>query len=374
MFKNRIKILSLRVLLIYLLVFAVLSNPKPEDSIKKPVNQNNTPDIIWKDLDINENNIIEKDIEYKQINIENRKSERRIYQIGFTRDGKNLLVVTSFRISLLSLPELTEIAYLEPRNIVPGGFTGVSLSHDSRELLVGSSWENTALLLDWSGSKLKKYSCKEPYTYPEDVKFSLDNKIVYVSCLQYAKDRKYMAIYKISGEEISFSEVKHSYIEILKNQVYTFSSKEILMKDIQSGKNFIIRFPNIVQSYTFFNEKEWVTGSEGQWTFWSLVGSNLIKKSSFTAMETGFKGEDYKLDTDYRNYAALSPTGSYLLTGGVKAGYLWSRSGELKKKLVGHSRNVSAVAFSPDGSFVVTASPEKIILWGKDISENPVSQ
>jgi WD40 repeat protein len=42
---------------------------------------------------------------------------------------------------------------------------------------------------------------------------------------------------------------------------------------------------------------------------------------------------------------------------------------ELQKKLTGHSRNVSAVAFSQDGNYIVTASPDKLILWGKESFE-----
>ena len=192
---------------------------------------------------------------------------------------------------------------------------------------------------------------------------------MYVSCLQFAKDKKFLGVYKTTGEEVSFSEVKHSYLEILNNHLFTFSPREVLMKDVKSGKNTSLKFPSMIQSYAFFDEKEWVTGAEGQWTFWSMVGSNLIKKSSFLALETGFKGEDYKLDTDYRNYAALSPSGKYLLTGGVKGAYIWNRTGELKKKLSGHTRNVSAVAFSSDGNYLATASPDKIMLWIKEITE-----
>lgn len=359
---------------LFIVSCAISSNSTPdENSLKKPIRMNQSPDEIWKEIGVSDQNLLEnREIDFKPLFSENRKVERRVYQIIFSKDNKFLVAVTSFRISMYSLPEMSEIAFLEPRNIVPGGFTGVSLSNDMKELLVGSSWENTALLLDWSGNKLKKFSCKDPFAYPEDVKFSIDNKLVYVSCLQFAKDKKFLGVYKTSGEEVSFSEGKHTYLEILNNHLFTFSSKEVLMKDVRSGKNTSLKFPNLIQSYAFFDEKEWVTGAEGQWTFWSMVGSNLIKKSSFHALETGFKGEDYKLDNDYRSYAALSPSGKYLLTGGIKAAYIWNRNGELKKKLVGHSRNVSAVAFSSDGNYLATASPDRIMLWVRENLETPL--
>lgn len=348
----------------------ISSNSIKEESVKKPILEKNLADDLWKNLQLPEDTKDDKDYDYKQISLENRKDQRRVYRVLFTQDNKFLLVVTSFRISLYKIPELSEISFLEPRQIVPGGFTGVSLSNDGKEILAGASWENMAYLLDWSGNKLKSYSCKHPHSYPEDVKFSSDQKLVYISCLQFAKDKRYLGVYKVSGEEVTFSEVKHSYLEIVNNQTYSFSAKEILMSDVVTGKKILIRFPNNIQSYTFFNEKEWVTGSEGQWTFWSLVGSNLIKKSSFTAIESGFKGEDYNLDTDYRTYAALSPSGKYFLTGGKKGAYIWNRNGEMVRRFPGHVRNVSAVAFSPDGMFLVSASPEKIILWGKNQEAN----
>jgi WD40 repeat protein len=359
------------VVILFLVSCSISPNSTPEEiSLKKPLRINQSPDEIWKEIGVTDQSLIEnRETDFRPLIFENRKTERRVYQVLFSKDNKYLIAVTSFRISMYSLPDMIEVAFLEPRNIVPGGFTGVSLSYDSKELLVGSSWENTALLLDWSGNKLKKFSCKDPFAYPEDVKFSLDNKLVYVSCLQFAKDKKFLGVYKTTGEEVSFSEVKHSYLEILNNHLFTFSPREVLMKDVKSGKNTSLKFPSMIQSYAFFDEKEWVTGAEGQWTFWSMVGSNLIKKSSFLALETGFKGEDYKLDTDYRNYAALSPSGKYLLTGGVKGAYIWNRTGELKKKLSGHTRNVSAVAFSSDGNYLATASPDKIMLWIKEITE-----
>jgi WD40 repeat protein len=347
----------------------VVSPNGVKDEFKKPLEPNNNPDDIWKEIETNEKKGIDPEFLYRQLSFESRKTQRRVYQLVFPKDDRSLVAITSFRISHYSLPDLLETEYLEPRNIIAGGFTGISISNDGREILVGASWENFAYLLDWSGNKIRKFSCKEPFAYPEDVKFSSDNKSVYISCFQFVNDKKYLANYKITGEEISFSEMKYTHLEILKDYLFYFSPKEMLMRDFSSGKNYILKFPNLVQSYTFFDEKEWVTGSDGQWTFWSLMGTRLIKKSSFIARETGFIGEDYKLDNDYRNYASLSPSGKYLLTGGLKGAYIWNRNGELQKKLSGHSRNVSAVAFSQDGNYIVTASPDKLILWGKETTE-----
>ena len=347
----------------------VVSSNGVKEDFKKPLEPNHNPDEIWKDIEPNDTKGMESGFLYKQLSYESRKSQRRVYQLVFPKDDNALVAITSFRISHYSLPDLIETEFLEPRNIIPGGFTGISISNDGREILVGASWENSAYLLDWSGNKIRKFSCKEPFAYPEDIKFSSDNKSVYISCFQFVKDKKYLANYKVTGEEISFSEMKYTHLEISKDYLFYFSPKEMLMKDFSSGKNYILKFPYLVQSYTFFDEKEWVTGSDGQWTFWSMAGAKVIKKSSFIAKETGFNGEDYKLDNDYRNYASLSPSGKYLLTGGLKGAYIWNRSGELQKKLTGHSRNVSAVAFSQDGNYIVTASPDKLILWGKDSFE-----
>lgn len=339
---------------------------------RKPLNPNPSLDEIWKAMDSIEPNGIQAEFLYKQINFEIRKTQRRVYQLIFSKEDTFLVAITSFRISKYNLPDLIETDFLEPRNIVPGGFTGIAISNDGKEILVGASWENSAYLLNWSGNIIRKYSCKEPFAYPEDVKFSSDNKTIFVSCYQFAKDRKFLINYKVTGEEISNLEMKYTHLEIWKDYLIYFSTKEMFMKNFSSGKNLILKFPNLVQSYIFYNEKEWVTGADGIWTFWTMIGSKLIKKSSFHAKETGFLGEDYKLDTDYRNYATLSPSGKYLLTGGFRGAYIWNRNGELQKKLTGHSRNVSAVAFSSDGNYIATASPEKLILWGKDTQETNI--
>ncbi len=342
------------------------------EDFKKPLHANQTLDEIWKEMDSLETHGVQTEFLYKPVSSEKRKTQRRVYQLLFSKEESSLVAITSFRISKYTLPDLMETDFLEPRNIVPGGFTGISISNDGKEILVGASWENSAYLLDWSGNKIRKYSCKEPFAYPEDVKFSSDNKTVFVSCFQFAKDKKYLINYKVTGEEISNLEMKYTHLEIWKDYLFSFSTKEMFMKNFSSGKNLTLKFPNLIQSYIFHDEKEWITGADGLWTFWTMVGSKLIKKSSFHAKETGFLGEDYKLDPDYRNYATLSPSGKYLLTGGFRGAYIWNRNGELQKKLTGHSRNVSAVAFSSDGNYIATASPEKLILWGKGSQETNI--
>ena len=98
----------------------------------------------------------------------------------------------------------------------------------------------------YSKGKIRKFSCKEPFAYPEDVKFSSDNKSDYISCIQFVKDKKYLANYKVTGEEISFSEMKYTHLEILKDYLFYFSPKEMLMRDFSSGKNYILKFSNII--------------------------------------------------------------------------------------------------------------------------------
>jgi WD40 repeat protein len=372
---NKVHSYFLSALYLFLGSFFLVFNLNPDavkDELRKPLIVNRTLDEIWKEIDPLEKNGVQTEFLYKPINYEYRKMQRRVYQLLFSKEGSSLITITSFRISKYTLPELIETEFLEPRNIVPGGFTGIALSNDGKEILVGASWENSAYLLDWAGNKIRKYSCKEPFAYPEDVKFSSDNQSIFVSCYQFAKDKKYLINYKITGEEISLLEMKYTHLEIWKDNLFYFSAREMFMKNFSSGKNLTLKFPNLIQSYIFFDDKEWVTGADGLWTFWTMVGSNLIKRSSFHAKETGFQGEDYKVDPDYRNYATFSPSGKYLLTGGFRGAYIWNRSGELQKKLNGHSRNVSAVAFSNDGNYIATASPEKLILWGKDSLETNI--
>ncbi len=68
------------------------------------------------------------------------------------------------------------------------------------------------------------------------------------------------------------------------------------------------------------------------------------------------------------NAVAFSPDGQYFISGsGDKTIHLWDRvSGDLVTKYEGHTGSVNAVAFSPDGESIVTGSGDNTIrLWDR---------
>lgn len=68
------------------------------------------------------------------------------------------------------------------------------------------------------------------------------------------------------------------------------------------------------------------------------------------------------------NAIAFSPTGQMIATASADAtARLWSRNGSLIRTLEGHARAVNAIAFSLDGQMIATASDDKTArLWNAD--------
>jgi WD40 repeat protein len=289
----------------------------------------------------------------------------KIYESFFTKNNDAFLVVSSFRISLYSFPELKEIEFLEPRKIVEGGFTGISLSKDNKEILAGSSWENKVLLLNWKGKIIRHFSCKYPYTYAEDVSFINDDSQVAITCSQFAKDKKYLGLYTKDGKEISFRETKHSYINHFSKTLITYSDKEYSTTNLTTNINKVGSLPKFTQLVFFHSEKDFITYSNNHWYLWQTNEKDAKIRNNFLVEGIEFFNKEIPLDTDFKSFAALSPDHQYLLTGGMKGGYLWTRNGILKMNLDGHKTNVSSVGFDSDGTHLFTASKDSILFWKK---------
>ncbi|MCB1140833.1 MAG: hypothetical protein KDK54_01250 [Leptospiraceae bacterium] len=360
-------------IVLFILIFSCSITPKYSKN-SKPIKKNHSSK---QNLDLTVIQKIQKESSkedpiYTSIATFQSSNEYRMYGVYFTKDQKHLVAISSFRISLFSIPEMQEKEYLEPRNIVDGGFTGFALSEDHSEILAGSSWENRAYLLNWKGKKLRSYSCKIPYAYPEDVAFSSDGKRVLLTCHHFAKGNRYLAIYTKLGKELSFTNAKHSYLEIKDSSMVTYSPKEIVWKKEDQKNETTYRLPYDMKFISIEKEKEVLTMDGKKWIIWKLE-DKIRMKNSFVAAKSLFTNEEYQIDPDYRNYGTLSPDGRFLLTGGINGGYIWNRMGVLKMHLDGHSRNVSAVAYSENGKFIITASPDRLILWQKGSPSKEIS-
>ena len=69
---------------------------------------------------------------------------------------------------------------------------------------------------------------------------------------------------------------------------------------------------------------------------------------------------------------AFSPTGDTVVTTGRRNGYIWdARTWNLRHLLVGHTRSITAVAYSPDGKRVATAGGDEGIgrVWSVETGE-----
>ena len=120
--------------------------------------------------------------------------------------------------------------------------------------------------------------------------------------------------------------------------------------------------------------------SSGKNVLGSIVGSETIQ---LWDTETGQQKVSLLLeeaDSDFVNSIAFSPSGDTIVSGGAykKYGGLWSRAsdyggtirlwdvatGELKEILTKHNESVFTVAYSPNGTFLVSGSKDgTILLW-----------
>lgn len=93
------------------------------------------------------------------------------------------------------------------------------------------------------------------------------------------------------------------------------------------------------------------------------IRRNLYQDPNVLLQTTTLVGHQQEI-----NALAFSPDGQYVLTGSRdKTAILWERSGRILQYFVGHTSSVTQVAFTPDGRQVVTGSADYTLkLWDLD--------
>ncbi|MCB1179187.1 MAG: hypothetical protein KDK36_16515, partial [Leptospiraceae bacterium] len=347
----------------------------PKKKLPKPSKQNlknleimdHLSDLETLNLESPSNKIIQK-YNYSPVKEFSREEERKVYNIKVSSDGKYAFVITAFKIFRISFETLREDKVLDHRRVVEGGFTGIDITSDGSKIIGGNSWETRAYLYGWNGRPLKKYYCKQKNSYVENISISPNDKYILLSCLQFGKTIKETYLYTIDGELVFRKKIPEIYSQFTPDGRHFISyEKDIVTywtiggKQIQSWK---LGMDIVSMSY---NEDKnlLLLGNSKEW-FISKIEKDESKISKSVNIKVGFNffpSESYSLDSEFKTFQKLIGDGNLILSGGKSGAYLWDTKGKELKFYPGHVRNVSAVALSPDENFMVTASPDKTIVW-----------
>ncbi|MCX7999654.1 MAG: hypothetical protein N3A69_12005, partial [Leptospiraceae bacterium] len=111
--------------------------------------------------------------------------EKRIYEIKITQDGKYAIFINRWSLSKISLETLKETQFLNHRQLVQGGFTGIGISEDGEKILAGGSWTHKASLYNWSGVGLAHFSCASASFFVYDARLTLKDDQVLILCYDF---------------------------------------------------------------------------------------------------------------------------------------------------------------------------------------------
>jgi len=308
----------------------------------------------------------EENFEFTRVKEFPQESERKVYEIFITDDEKYGIIVTRFKLVKISLETFQEVKILDHRRIVEGGFTGIGFSENGDLILAGSSWQTKASLYDWSGKVLADYPCGEKGSYVEDVYLSKISQKIILSCLQFGAEKKEILSFDVKGNLEWKRVTNHTYVELIPKlkKLISYEGQEVTIWselgkqeiDLKLGLEIVsMSFASYQNLFLFGNTKEWNILKVGKFQVEPLLKIN-------TDVDL-FTGENYILNAEYKSFYKITHSGKYIFTGGIKGAYLWTVDGKLIKKFTGHKRNVSAVNFSNSEKFLITASPDRYIIW-----------
>lgn len=290
--------------------------------------------------------------------------EKRIYEIKITQDGKYAIFINRWSLSKISLETLRETQFLNHRQLVQGGFTGIGISEDGEKILAGGSWTHKASLYNWSGVGLAHFSCASGSFFVYDARLTLKDDQVLILCYDFVNDKKEIRSFDQKGNLKWRRETKLLHLkEFLElDKFITYEDKNFSIWD-KSGRieNSFFSSSKII-SVTYANEPDiFLLGNSKEW---SILKPQTKEALLNVQIEKDiFYDEEYKLSEEFKSFYQFFQSGKFILTGGKSGGFLWSTKGKLLQHLNGHQRNVTSVALSPKEDIAITASPEKWIVW-----------
>ncbi len=300
--------------------------------------------------------------EYTQFNLpedaKRRLGKGKIVDMAYSPDGTRLAVATSIGIWIYDSQTGREVDILQGHT---REITGIAYAPDGRTLASSSAGEDYLILADdtlilWdtvSGTRKATLPGSGAYS----IAFSPDGKTIATGGSEYVQLWD-----AVSGEPTASFQTESGGI-VIENLAFSPDGKTIA-----TGETADIRLWDVATA-AHKATLQGHTNSVMSLSF-SPDGSTLASGSrdyTIRLWDTTTGTHKATLGGPQRPYAprnvAFSPDGSTLAQVGYRDVLLWDvPSGEVRRTLTGHTSWIKALAFSPDGKTIATASGE-IRLW-----------
>ncbi len=289
---------------------------------------------------------------------------RRVYEISISQDGKYATFINRWNLTKLSLETFKEVKILNHRQLVQGGFTGIGVSEDGEKIVAGTSWTHKATLYNWKGESFSNFYCESNSYFVYDAIINTTEDQVLLLCYDFANNKKEVRSFDEKGNLNWKREGKSLHlIQLSNNKFVNYEDKNFsIWSKVGKQENFFIFDSKIVsidyasklQIFLFGNSKEWGLFRIGERKE-ALINVKIEKDI--------FSNEEYSLNEEFKSFYKFFNSEKFILTGGSNGGMIWSFKGELIQHLKGHLRNVSAIAINPTDNLIITASPDRWIIW-----------